>query len=132
MHALLRISVGVCLLAVGLVVPVPAQGPREAFPAATTMTALTTYPGFYHQRQVVVRGEARSDDRGHARLAPRGGEERGIWLRVTDDRVPDGMVEVRGHFWDVGRFDPDDPAGDRREPAGVGDRARGRPLARTG
>ncbi len=93
----------------GLVVPLPAQGPREAFPAATTITALTTYPGFYHQRQVVVRGEARSDDRGHARLAPRGGEERGIWLRVTDDRVPDGMVEVRGHFWDVGRFSPDDP-----------------------
>ncbi len=92
-----------------LVSPASAQGPREAFPAATTIAALTTYPGFYHHRQVVVRGEATADDRGHARLAPRGGVERGIWLRITDGVAPQGMVEVRGHFWDVGRFAPDDP-----------------------
>lgn len=96
-------------MAPGSVTDVLAQGPREAFPAATTIAALTTYPGFYHQRQVVVRGEARVDDRGHARLAPRGGVERGIWLRAPESGVPDGMVEVRGHFWDVGRFDPGDP-----------------------
>jgi len=89
--------------------PAAAQGPREAFPAATTIGALTTYPGFYHQRQVVVRGEARTDDRGHPRLDPPGGVERGIWLRVPDGRPPEGAVEVRGHFWDVGRFDPSDP-----------------------
>ena len=88
---------------------IAAQGPREAFPAATTLTALTTYPGFYHQRQIVVRGEASLDERGHARLTPRGGVERGIWLRAPDGPAPEGMVEVRGHFWDVGRFDPTDP-----------------------
>lgn len=103
-----------CLLLTAALAPgararVLAQGPREAFPAATTIAAVTTYPGFYHQRQIVVRGEARVDDRGHARLTPRGGVERGIWLRVTEGRVPDGIVEVRGQFWDVGRFDPEDP-----------------------
>ena len=74
-------------LGTGAATYVLAQGPREAFPAATTIAALTTYPGFYHQRQVVVRGEARVDDRGHARLAPRGGAERGNWLRVAAGRV---------------------------------------------
>jgi hypothetical protein len=85
------------------------QGPRDAFPAATTLSALTAYPGFYHQRQVVVRGEARLDDRNHARLLPPGGVERGIWLRVPEGKTPEGTVEVRGQFWDVGRFDPADP-----------------------
>ena len=108
-----RSTLLVCFLLAGLgpgpAPPAGAQGPRDAFPAATTLSAVTTYPGFYHLRQVVVRGEARLDDRGHARLAPTGGVERGIWLRVAGGTTPDGLVEVRGQFWDIGRFDPADP-----------------------
>jgi hypothetical protein len=88
--------------------PLAAQPARNSFPAATTIAALVEYPGFYHQRQVVVRGEATTDDKGFTRLAPPGGLERGIWLLVRDGQAPEGQVEVRGQFLDVGRFDPED------------------------
>jgi hypothetical protein len=71
---------------------------------ATNIAALLAHPGFYHQRPIVAVGTVSlKDDQ----------------LRVSDDAgslhvifkgsAPDGLDEIRGEFWDVGRMKPDDP-----------------------
>jgi Big-like domain-containing protein len=71
---------------------------------ATNLAMILAYPGFYHGRPVVVVGKvAVVDNR----------------LKVSDDsasvdlvfkgNAPDGLDEIRGEFWDVGRMKPDDP-----------------------
>jgi hypothetical protein len=72
---------------------------------ATNLAALRAYPGFYHGRPIVVVGKVALEQNGQ--------------LRVSDDAVslhlvfkgnaPDGLDEVRGEFWDIGRMKPDDP-----------------------
>ena len=72
---------------------------------ATNLAALHAYPGFYHGRPIVVVGKVALEQNGQ--------------LRVSDDAVsmdlvfkgnaPDGLDEVRGEFWDIGRMKPDEP-----------------------
>ena len=64
---------------------------------------LLAYPGFFHGRPILIVGKVGLDK-----------DE----LRVADDNVslrlifkgsaPDGIDEVRGEFWDLGRMKPDD------------------------
>ncbi|HEX3701789.1 MAG TPA: Ig-like domain-containing protein [Vicinamibacterales bacterium] len=71
---------------------------------ATNLGALLAFPGFYHTRPVVIVGT----------VAVKNNE-----LRISDDNgsmhlifkgsAPDGLDEIRGEFWDVGRMKPDDP-----------------------
>ena len=71
---------------------------------ATNLAALHAYPGFYHGRPIVVVGKVALEQNGQ--------------LRVSDDVVsvhlvfkgnaPDGLDEVRGEFWDIGRMKLDD------------------------
>ncbi len=71
---------------------------------ATNLAALHAYPGFYHGRPIVVVGKVALEQNGQ--------------LRVSDDAVsmhlvfkgnaPDGLDEVRGEFWDIGRMKLDD------------------------
>jgi hypothetical protein len=71
---------------------------------ATNLAGLHTHPGFYHGRPIVVVGNVALD---------------GNQLRVSDDSssihlvfkgsAPDGLDEVRGEFWDIGRMKADDP-----------------------
>jgi hypothetical protein len=99
------------LAVVVLLLPLPAlaQGAPAAFPTATTLDALTTYPNFYHLKSIVVRGEVSAKD-GQARLVPPGGAGRGVDLLLRGGDAPgSGPVEVRGQFWDVGRLSADDP-----------------------
>ena len=71
---------------------------------ATNLTTLLTYPGFFHGRPILLVGKVGvendqlriSDDAGSVHLIYKGGN------------APDGMDEVRGEFWDVGRMKPDD------------------------
>ena len=80
------------------------------FPAATTLDALSTYPGFYHLKDVIVRAELKTDDRGQSYLSPVEGEGRSVQVLLPpDERAPGGQVTVRGQFLDVGRLDPADP-----------------------
>jgi hypothetical protein len=70
---------------------------------ATNLAALLGFPGFYHGRSVVIvanvgvtGNEVRvSDDAGAVRLIYKGS-------------APDGLDEIRGEFWDLGRMKPDD------------------------
>jgi hypothetical protein len=71
---------------------------------ATNLAALHAFPGFYHGRPIVVVGQVALD---------------GNQLKVSDDtasihlvfkgNAPDGLDEVRGEFWDIGRMKADDP-----------------------
>jgi hypothetical protein len=70
---------------------------------ATNLAMLKAYPGFYHGRPIVVVGNVALE---------------GTQLRVSDDNAsihvifkgsaPDGLDEVRGEFWDIGRMKADD------------------------
>lgn len=71
---------------------------------ATNLAALLGFPGFYHGRPIVIvarvgitNGELRASDDG------------GSVLLVFKGNAPDGLDEIRGEFWDIGRLKPDDP-----------------------
>jgi len=71
---------------------------------AANLAALLAYPGFYHGRPVVIVGKVAlaqdgikvSDDTASIRLVFKG-------------NAPDGVDEIRGEFWDIGRMKPDEP-----------------------
>jgi len=71
---------------------------------ASNLAALLAYPGFYHGRPIVVVGKVAlaqdgikvSDDFASIRLVFKG-------------NAPDGVDEIRGEFWDIGRMKPDEP-----------------------
>jgi len=71
---------------------------------AANLAALLAYPGFYHGRPIVVVGKVAlgqdgikvSDDVASIRLVFKG-------------NAPDGVDEIRGEFWDIGRMKPDEP-----------------------
>jgi len=64
---------------------------------------LLAYPSYYHTRPILVVGN----------VAEQNGQ-----IKVSDDvssvslvfkgNAPDGLDEIRGEFWDIGRFKPDD------------------------
>ena len=71
---------------------------------ATNIAALVGFPGYYHGRPIVIVGNVAlekdelrvSDDAGSVRLLFKG-------------NAPDGLDEIRGEFWDIGRMKPDEP-----------------------
>jgi hypothetical protein len=72
---------------------------------ATNIAALVAHPEFFHQRPVTVVGELKLLDSGELRLT-----SDGVSLRVLNKgNSPEGSVEVRGEFWDVGKFSAEDP-----------------------
>jgi Bacterial Ig-like domain len=72
---------------------------------ATNLAALIAYPGYYHGRPIVVVGKVGlvatelrvSDDAEHS-----------VHL-IFKGNAPDGLDEIRGEYWDLGRMKPDDP-----------------------
>jgi len=71
---------------------------------ATTITALRSYPGFYHQQLVQVVGELK----GLEERATIGNDE-GTVKVVARELPREARVEARGQFLDVGRMSQDDP-----------------------
>jgi hypothetical protein len=73
---------------------------------ATSPAALLTYPGFFQGQPVVVRGTLAARDR-PVLTSP--STERAIPLLFNGPSPPDGPVELRGTFWDIGRLQREDP-----------------------
>jgi hypothetical protein len=73
---------------------------------ATNLSAILGYPGFYHGRPIVVVGRVGLEDNQLRLSDPDGGTSIRLLFKGT---APDGLDEVRGEFWDVGRMKPDDP-----------------------
>jgi hypothetical protein len=71
---------------------------------ATTVTALRSYPGFYHMQTVLVVGEVK----GAVERATIGTEDGAITL-IARELPRENRVEARGTFFDIGRLAQDDP-----------------------
>jgi Big-like domain-containing protein len=72
---------------------------------ATNIAAIAAYPGFFHLRSIVLVGTVAQQANGDIRLSDSSGS-----LRVIPQgSAPDGVDEVRGVFWDLGRMKADDP-----------------------
>ena len=88
-----------CLL-VGLVAIADAQ---PAIRRATNLTALLAYPGFFHGRPILIVGKV-GVDKDQLRLSD---DTASVHL-IFKGTAPDGLDEVRGEFWDLGRMKADD------------------------
>ena len=81
-----------------------AASAQTATRRSTNIASLVAYPGFYHGRPILLVGTVTTTDKG---------------LRVSDDSgsirllskgpAPEGLDEVRGEYWDIGRMKPDEP-----------------------
>lgn len=89
---------------VALLLVAAAVSAQTTIRRAANIAALQGFPGFYHGRPIVIvahvgveKDELRaSDDSGSIRLLFKG-------------NAPDGLDEIRGEFWDIGRMKADDP-----------------------
>ena len=72
---------------------------------ATNLAALLAYPGFYHGRPVIVVGNVALSQDGQLKVA----DDFGSMRLIFKGNAPDGLDEVRGEFWDLGRMKPDEP-----------------------
>jgi hypothetical protein len=98
----MRTSTRALSIALLFAVSLSAQGqPRRA----TNLLMLVAQPGFFHQRPVVVVGDITLQNSGSLRIAADGSS----LPLLTKNGAPEGLNEVRGEFWDVGRMNADDP-----------------------
>lgn len=74
---------------------------------ATSQAALIAFPGFFQGQPVVVRGTLETRDRGMMLMSPL--IERALPVIFQGPSPPDGRVELRATFFDVGRLDRFDP-----------------------
>jgi Big-like domain-containing protein len=72
---------------------------------ATNIGALLAYPSFYHERPVVIVGKVQTQPSGELRVS----DESGSLRLLVKGPAPDGLDEIRGEFWDLGRMKPDAP-----------------------
>ncbi len=70
---------------------------------ATNLTTLLAYPGFFHGRPIVIVGNV-GIETDQLRLS----DDNGSIHLIFKGTAPDGLDEVRGEFWDLGRMKPDD------------------------
>ena len=98
----------VMIAVVGLVVGIPALSHAQlGGRRATTLDALFTHPVFFHGKEVIVRTEVVGD----GTLAYLVNDTTRLLL-LDVPAPPDGVrerLDVIGVFYDVGRFEPDDP-----------------------
>jgi hypothetical protein len=71
---------------------------------ATNLGALLAFPGFYHGRPIVVVGNVALEADGRLKVS----DDDGAITIVFKGNAPDGLDEVRGEFWDIGRMKADD------------------------
>ncbi len=91
------------VFAVLLAVAAPAAAQTAV---AVNVPLLTAFPGFYHGKDIVVRGEL-SRAVGWGMLKGAGSDRSVPVFGKTADA--DGAYDVRGQFWDLGRLNADDP-----------------------
>ena len=78
---------------------------QPAVRRATTIAALRSYPGFYHQQTVSVVGAVKGETVENALLTS---DEATVRL-VARELPREGKLEARGQFLDIGRMSQDDP-----------------------
>ena len=71
---------------------------------ATNLAEVLAYPGFYHSRPIVLVGTVALGTNGQLAVSD---DDVSVHLLVKGN-APDGLDEIRGEFWDLGRMKPDD------------------------
>jgi len=99
-----RLGFGLRTLAVVSLAAATASA-QPATRRATNIAALLAYPGFFHQRPIVIVGKVTTGNNGDVRVA----DETGSVRVVVKGGAPDGLDEIRGEFWDIGRMKVDEP-----------------------
>ena len=84
-------------------IAVSAQPPAAR--RAASLATLLAYPAFYHLHPVVLVGNVKQEDNGELRMSTDAGSVRVLFKGAA----PDGLDEVRGEFWDLGRLSADNP-----------------------
>jgi len=84
---------------------VAAIGSAQTTRRATNIEALLAYPSFYHTRPIVIVGTVAQEANGDIRASSENGSVR----IIPQGNAPDGVDEIRGEFWDIGRMKADDP-----------------------
>lgn len=78
---------------------------QPAVRRATNLAALTTHAAFYNGRPIVVVGAVKLEDNGELRVTTDGTSMHVVFK----GSAPDGVDEIRGEFWDLGRMGADNP-----------------------
>jgi hypothetical protein len=86
-----------------LIAVAAAVGAQPAARRATNLTTLLAYPGFFHGRPILIVGKV-GIEKDQLRLSD---DNASVHL-VFKGNAPDGLDEVRGEFWDLGRMKADD------------------------
>ena len=71
---------------------------------ATNIPGLLAFPSFYHGRPIVIVGTVKIEANGQMRVA----DDNGSIRLVSKNGAPEGLDEIRGEFWDLGRMNADD------------------------
>ena len=72
---------------------------------ATNLAALLAHPTFYQLRPIVLVGEVTLQNNGEMRV-----NADGVSLKlIANSAPPNGVVEIRGEYMDIGRMNADDP-----------------------
>jgi hypothetical protein len=72
---------------------------------ATNLAALQAHAAFYHLRPIVIVGKVSLLDSGDLMMT----DDAGTVRVVFKGSAPEGLDEIRGEFWDIGRMHADDP-----------------------
>ena len=89
-------------LALGLLASADAQ---PTVRRATNISAILAFPNFYHMRPVLLVGTVAQQPNGDFRVL----DDTGSLRVIPDGNAPNGIDEVRGQYWDLGRMKADDP-----------------------
>ena len=93
-----------CVLCLGVALLASADA-QPALRRATNLAAILAYPSFYHLRPILIVGTVAQQPNGEFRVS-----DGTASLRVIPEAsAPDGINEVRGLLWDIGRLKSDDP-----------------------
>src|SRR2546423_2405186 len=71
---------------------------------ATNLAAVLAYPGYYHGRPILIVGKV-GVEKDEFRVQDEAEHSIHLLFKGTP---PDGLDEIRGEFWDIGRMKPDD------------------------
>jgi hypothetical protein len=71
---------------------------------ATNIAAILAFPNYFHGRPVLFVGKVALTPEGRLKASD---DSSSIEI-VTKGSAPDGLDEIRGEYWDIGRMKPDD------------------------
>ena len=102
-----KVVLSVALVAAAGAVWAPGAVAQPATRVVASIPSLLAFPTFYHLRPIIVRGELATAGERAILTVP--ASERGVEIIMKSGSRPDGTVEVRGVYWDIGRMTASDP-----------------------